>query len=413
MDVTPFEIVVFEDAFLGRLDPVATARPGYAITCGSYRLLDWLTQLGASSICGIVRPHLRQIQRLDFGEIKSEEPSSGVNRLYVNARLVPSRKSFETLASWLKAPRAGVVIDGEELIAAWLPRETATPFGSDFVNVNATALPRLETPLKTMRYPHDVVRANMENIRENLDHRIKNGAYREIQEGVFAAEGAKLGAHVVVQAGDGPIVLDEKASIGPFCLLRGPLYIGKGTRVIEHAAIKDAVSIGHTCKIGGEVEAAVVEPYSNKQHHGFLGHAYLGSWINLGAGTCNSDLKNTYGTVNMDYRGGKIATGMQFVGMMMGDYSKTAINTGVFTGKTVGVCSMLYGFVTSNVPSFVNYARLFGQVTELPPEVMVATQQRMFARRNVIQRPCDIQLIHDLYELTREERQMASEPMAL
>ena len=67
MDVTPFEIVVFEDAFLGRLDPVATARPGYAITCGSYRLLDWLTQLGANSICGIVRPHLRQIQRLDFG----------------------------------------------------------------------------------------------------------------------------------------------------------------------------------------------------------------------------------------------------------------------------------------------------------------------------------------------------------
>ena len=118
--------------------------------------------------------------------------------------------------------------------------------------------------------------------------------------------------------------------------------------------------------------ASIVEPYTNKQHHGFLGHSYLGSWINLGAGTCNSDLKNTYGTVNMEYHGRKVATGMQFIGCIMGDYAKTAINTGIFTGKTVGTCSMLYGFVTTNVPSFVNYARSFGQVTELPVEVMVA-----------------------------------------
>ena len=91
---------------------------------------------------------------------------------------------------------------------------------------------------------------------------------------------------------------------------------------------------------------------------------------------------------------------MQFVGAIVGDYAKTAINTGIFTGKTVGVCSMVYGFVTTNVPSFVNYARLFGQVTEAPVEVMVATQRRMFERRGVTQRPCDVQLLHDMYRLT-------------
>ena len=115
----------------------------------------------------------------------------------------------------------------------------------------------------------------------------------------------------------------------------------------------------------------------------------------------------------MEYRGEQVATGMQFVGCIMGDYSKSAINTGIFTGKTVGCCSMLYGFVTTNVPSFVNYARLFGQVTELPPEVMIATQQRMFARRNVEQRECDIALIHAMYDLTRHERQLAGEPLSL
>ena len=205
--------------------------------------------------------------------------------------------------------------------------------------------------------------------------------------------------------------MEEGTKIGPFCFLRGPAYLGRNVKVIEHSAIKDAVSLGHTTKIGGEVEATVIEPYSNKQHHGFLGHSYLGSWINLGAGTSNSDLKNTYGTVNMDYPTGRVATKMQFVGSIFGDYSKTAINTGIFTGKTIGVCSMLYGFVTTNVPSFVNYARLFGQVTELPPEVMISTQQRMFQRRNVTQTPCDIQLIHDMYLLTQEERQLTGEPL--
>lgn len=180
--------------------------------------------------------------------------------------------------------------------------------------------------------------------------------------------------------------------------------MGPKCKILEHAAIKDAVSLGHTTKIGGEVEASIVEPFSNKQHHGFLGHSYLGSWINLGAGTCNSDLKNTYGTVNMEYPAGKATTGMQFLGCVMGNYSKTAINTGIFTGKVIGACSMMYGFVTSNVPSFVNYARLFGQVATLPPEVMIATQQRMFARRDVKQRSCDIDLIHDMYRLTQFER---------
>ena len=102
----------------------------------------------------------------------------------------------------------------------------------------------------------------------------------------------------------------------------------------------------------------------------------------------------------MEYRGQKIDTGMQLLGCVIGDYAKTAINTGIFTGKTIGVCSMVYGLVTTNVPSFSNYARSFGQVTEAPAEVMITAQARMFARRNVKQRPCDAQLIRDMYALT-------------
>jgi glucose-1-phosphate thymidylyltransferase len=248
---------------------------------------------------------------------------------------------------------------------------------------------------------------------QTLEHRIAQGGCREIADGVFVAEGARLGEHLVTDTKAGPIVVEAGAGVGPHGYLRGPVWLGPNCRVNEFAAVKDAVVLGHTTKLGGEIEASIVEPYTNKQHHGFLGHSYLGSWINLGAGTCNSDLKNTYGMVKMEYGRRRVDTGMQFVGCLVGDYAKTAINTGIFTGKTIGVCSMVYGFVTTNVPSFVNYARFFGQVTELPPEVMASTQRRMFHRRKVEQRPCDVQLLHEMYALTREERQLAGEPLSL
>ena len=278
--------------------------------------------------------------------------------------------------------------------------ELATDLPTDSLPISPDDLP-------AFGWPHEVVAWHMTEMPTAMQWRLARGGYTETADGVFVADGVSIGRYAAVDTSDGPILLDENVKVGPFCLLSGPVYAGRGTRIIEHAALKDGVSLGHTVKIGGEVEASVIESYTNKQHHGFLGHSYLGSWINLGAGTCNSDLKNTYGKINIEYGNEKIATGMQFLGCIMGDYSKTAINTSIFTGKVIGVCSMLYGFATSNVPSFVNYARLFGQQSLLPAEVMVNTQQRMFSRRKVEQRECDIQLIHDMYTLTIAERDRA------
>jgi glucose-1-phosphate thymidylyltransferase len=412
-------ILLFEDRQVDNLSPITIGRPAFAVTCAGYRLIDWIERLSEPARA-VVRPYLAEIVKIDFPKLAAAG-SATERHLLVNARLVPSVDSFRSLQSIMNEGKPGVVMCGQTVAAALLAADAPPPAAdlkSDDVAAylqyaDIAALPQLDYSLALLEYPHDVVRYNLSTFSANLSYRLETGDFHEIADGVLATDGATLGQHVVTNTKNGPIVLDRGATIGPYCYLAGPVYVGSGTRVIEHAAIKDAVSLGHTTKIGGEVEASVVEPYTNKQHHGFLGHSYLGSWINLGAGTCNSDLKNTYGPVKMDYRGEKVSTGMQFVGCIMGDYAKSAINTGIFTGKTIGACSMVYGFVTTNVPSFVNYARLFGQVTELPPEVMIATQERMFARRNVKQRPCDVQLIHDMYQLTRDERQLAGEPLSL
>lgn len=418
------QIIVFEDELVPQLYPITIGRAAYAISCGSLRLVDWLRVLADETggvLRGVVRPHLETVQALDFPQIDAGPPTLQTPLLLVNARLVPSRSHYQALAGLAAAGRPALVRHEGAVAAAWIDPQGPLP-PPDAVqehwllylrNGAWDRLPLVEAKLDLFRWPHEVVRQHLAILNENLAWRLAQGGYRQIAEGVFAAEGAELGAYCVTDTRAGPVLLDRHASVGPHCLLRGPAYLGPKARVIEHAAIKDAVALGHTTKIGGEIEASIVEPYTNKQHHGFLGHSYLGSWINLGAGTSNSDLKNTYGLVKMEYRGQQVATGMQFIGCIMGDYAKSAINTGIFTGKTIGCCSMLYGFVTTNVPSFVNYARLFGQVTELPPEVMIATQQRMFARRQVEQRPCDIALIHAMYELTRHERQLAGEPLSL
>jgi UDP-N-acetylglucosamine diphosphorylase/glucosamine-1-phosphate N-acetyltransferase len=414
-------ILLVEDANVENLYPMTTGRPAYAVLCAGYRLIDWLSLLELP-IGAAVRPQLVSLQRVDFPELAVRPQGPGEATLLVNARVVPSYTNYRTLKHLVDTNAAGVVLSSEGLIAA-----AVVPVGQslsseqlalrDLVGLQKepplSDLPVLEHSLSLFEYPHDLIRYNLAYFDENLGHRIETGQYEQQADGIFVSAGTKLGECVITDTTDGPIVFERNASVGPHCYLRGPAHLGHGARVSEHSAIKDGVSLGHTTKIGGEVEASVIEPFTNKQHHGFLGHSYLGSWINLGAGTCNSDLKNTYGKVKMTYRGRKVDTDMQFVGCIMGDYSKTAINTGIFTGKTIGACSMVYGFVSTNVPSFVNYARTFGQITELSPEVMIATQKRMFVRRNVTQRASDCQLILDMYEMTRYERQLADEPLSL
>ena len=411
-------ILVFEDRRVGQLYPVTTGRAAFAISCGSYALLDWLRLLSAESGAALrarVRHHLKNLLAQTLPELAQPLDPKRALTLVVNARCVPSVHAYKQWQSALSQGQERVWRDQHQLSAALVPTSALDCIDDPADEVEAYFKSQgsvASDDLKLFDYPHEIVDQNCKIIEANLAHRVHVGEYQQLADGVFVGRGATIDKTAIIRPGS-LVVVDENATVGPFCLIQGPAYLGPRSRVIEHSAIKDEVSIGHTAKIGGEVEASVIESYTNKQHHGFLGHSYLGSWINLGAGTCNSDLKNTYGTVNMEYGNQKVNTEMQFVGCIMGDYAKTAINTGIFTGKLIGVCSMIYGFVTTNVPSFVNYARLFGQITELPPSVMAATQKRMFARRKVDQRPVDIQLLHDMYELTRSERQLAEEPLVL
>jgi UDP-N-acetylglucosamine diphosphorylase/glucosamine-1-phosphate N-acetyltransferase len=149
----------------------------------------------------------------------------------------------------------------------------------------------------------------------------------------------------------GPIWLDDAVTLRAFTRLAGPAYVGRDSTLLGGSF--EAVSIGPACKVRGEMEESVVLGHANKAHDGFLGHAYLGRWVNLGALTTNSDLKNNYGSVRMWTPDGPVDTGQMKLGCVLGDHVKTAIGTMVNTGTVAGVGANLFGGMPSKyVPPF-------------------------------------------------------------
>jgi UDP-N-acetylglucosamine diphosphorylase/glucosamine-1-phosphate N-acetyltransferase len=411
-------IVLFEDQFLADMSPVTLTRPAFAVTCACLTLGEVAAAAGGE-VSWVVRGYLAKLAARRFGAATAfrggtlERPT-----LFLNASVVPDARYVPRIGELAAAGRPFICTAGRRVSAALVPAGTRAP---DPLTAEAVTpwLLELKLPLspeetfRTLDHSFELVKHLEELFSGNLTFRISRDGFKEVRPGVFAAEGVTIADTAVFHVKAGPVVLDREAVVGDFSYFEGPVYVGPRTRLIERASLKGCVCVGAVCKIGGEIEASVIEPCTNKQHHGFLGHAWIGSWVNLGAGTSNSDLKNTYGEVRVELPHRRVDTGMQFLGCIVGDFAKSAINTSIFTGKVIGVASMLYGFVGSSVPSFCNYARSFGQITECPLDQALLIQKRMFARRGIEQAPEDVEVLRAVFEMTRGERLLSDEPPSL
>ncbi len=157
-----------------------------------------------------------------------------------------------------------------------------------------------------------------------------------------AATGVLVGAFSVLDSTEGPILLDRGVKVGAHAVLKGPLYVGPESTILG-GHVGGGSSIGPRCKVRGEVELTVFQGFANKAHDGFLGHSFLGEWANLGAGTVNSDLKNTYGTVRVQGPEGRVDTGLLKLGAFLGDHVKTGIGSLLTTGVRLGVATHFFG----------------------------------------------------------------------
>ena len=173
-------------------------------------------------------------------------------------------------------------------------------------------------------------------------------------DNIFLGNGSEVCAGSVLDARSGPIIIAGNSYIDIGALIQGPVYIGPDCRINPGAKVRKNVTLGPMCKIGGEIEDVIFQGYDNKQHDGFLGHSYLGEWVNLGANTNNSDLKNNYGSIRIQIEEDEIDTGLQFLGSIINDYVRTGISTMLNTGTVIGLGANVFGagFQAKYIPPF-------------------------------------------------------------
>lgn len=405
MNKPPTHVVLFEDRGWRDLSPLTAARAVFELRCGIDSLADKVRgALPANSspplVC--VRTALRDV----VAERGWKAGSSAEASLWMNGRLLCRRLP--------DLPCPGACWVGDTLVAAHLPGETAAKLTPSMLMENdASALRTLLRDAtsvafdaawgRLIRYPWDLIAENAAELRRQIDALLQPGA-AAVQAGnavqmrnagayLIHPERIRIGPDTVIKptavldASDGPIHIGAGVTISSHVSVRGPCSIGDGSLIQPGASIREGTSIGPVCKIGGEVEGTIIHGYANKQHDGFLGHSYVGEWVNLGADTVTSDLKNTYGNVSVPLHGGPpMDTGLRFVGSIIGDHTKTAICTRLNTGTVLGFsCQIAAGRPPRFVPDFT-WLTDDGAVA-YDVEKAIATARTVMARRKVTLTP--------------------------
>ena len=396
--------IAFEDAAAGHLGVLSAARPACDLTLGAMTLVEALSRFGP--VRRIVRPHLARHLAAVAGrrlavwggevDVGSAVDASGHGDLVltVNARAMPSRATLATLRELVEAGRPCLVRTAGAVAAAVLRRDAsgeamwAMPAeGTDTdAALESLGLPVADATLDLVAEPHDLIAAHERILHDALSLKIDSGGFAEVRPGLFAAHGARIANEVAVR--HGPVLVAADAEIGPFVCLDGPAWIGPRARVNPHAWIRAGTALGRDCRVGGEVEATVMEPFSNQAHDGFLGHSHVGSWVNIAAGTITSNLKATYGPVRLhgvSPAGGRLTThtGRQFLGALIGDFVKTGINSSIPCGARIGVAATVGGTVPEQVVAFTNQLVGGEAGTRSSPAQAATVLERMMARRGM------------------------------
>ncbi len=333
-------------------------------------------------------------------------PPATEDRILINSRAVLAgapRPSLDAAAVLtLEGQVAGLV----------LPASHDTPAAAQLEGEGGEALaglPRIPVAGFFLQDPWDLVTRNPERIAADLDL-LGFGSLKGTKGvrvlgngGLFGRGGAEVEAGVILDTRDGPVILDGGARIQGPARISGPCYLGRGSVLL--GGVVEKSSIGTGCKIRGEVADSVITGSCNKAHDGFLGHALLGRWVNLGALTTNSDLKNTYGPVRVERSTGTVDTEQLKVGCFLGDHVRTGIGTLLNTGAVVGAGSTLFGGGVSPkfVPPFSWGAGEAAAAVRF--DRFLETSRRAMARRDQVLPQSMAELWKRAYEATRDQRE--------
>ncbi|MBN2565097.1 MAG: hypothetical protein JXB46_05250 [Candidatus Eisenbacteria bacterium] len=392
------QVVLLEDRRGARFGPLTLLRPEYDLRCGALTLREKIERRRQDW-------EVLLLPRRDLdGLVAESDPGRGIDRLNGGRTLLMYGRVVAD-DGLLRAAEAvsgdALLVSRGETIGAVLEEGSAERLRAASVadvGLQGMGIGRsVEVQARAARFPWDLVALTADEIRADarlfpgFGEEPKGELHRcvrmEGEGGVAVGEGSFVGPSAVLDARKGPVLIGRDVEVMPNAVIVGPAAVGDGSTVRIGAAVYPGSSIGPVCKVGGEIQASVIHSFSNKQHGGFLGHSYVGSWVNLGAATNNSDLKNNYGSVRVEIDGELVDTGSPSVGAVIGDHSKTAIGTRLNTGTVIGIfCNVLAeGFPPKSIPSF-SWGAARGFVRH-DSDRAIATARAVMARRGEVLSP--------------------------
>jgi UDP-N-acetylglucosamine diphosphorylase/glucosamine-1-phosphate N-acetyltransferase len=379
-------LYLYDDAKARDFQPFGLTRPVSELRAGAELIrLRWERAARAKAYGFIGAEHLRFFDELDAPPAILDEATIPAGSVIVNSRFVVS------LDAVIDDMSSAFSCDGRLCAVRVRKSIDMEPFARGEAELESIAEPgRDATPIKG-RWLDEVwnlvgdlgkqLSEDIPIIGGQLSGAVIENATVIGKHPIYCETGVGIEPFVVFDANDGPILIRRGATIASFTRIVGPCYIGEHSQIVGDSI--RACSIGDVCKVRGEISSTVMLGHSNKGHTGFLGHSYLGRWVNLGAGTTTSDLKNTYGPVHLWTPSGLKDTNLQFLGSFMGDHVKTGIGSLLTTGCVIGAGANIYGSQVSPkyVPPFA-----WGECEpydRFESDKFLETVERMMFRRNL------------------------------
>lgn len=413
------QICIFEDHLVSNFYPLVYFRPVHDLRCGARSLAEKiLDNFPRTKVILHVRRSIAQ-------HVSEERPEMRINSLpdddvwLVNGRILAD----DSLRTMIRKPsgRKLIFVKNNDVAAAYVPRSDVRTFSAqltgELFSLDAFSGWVSQSYEGTMlAYPWECVHHNPDAIEQDframkLKKKIAGKLYPGVhllnRTHVVIGNATVIKPGVVLDAEKGPIVIGRNVTVMSNAVIEGPVYIGDHSVIKIGAKIYHGTSIGEWCKVGGEVDASIIHSYSNKQHDGFLGHSFVGSWVNIGADTNTSDLKNTYGNVKVHVGSRLIDSNMQFVGLTIGDHSKTGINVMFDTGTVVGASCNIYGagLPPKFMPSFTWGEK--GGFSQFSLEKSIEIARRVMARRSVTMSTAYERVMREIFAATESDRRAA------
>ena len=377
------QLILYDDQIARNWFPFSLTRPIGELLYGAFTMRQrWEGAVGVPVI-----GHVTDAALAGFGEpdaapvLELRQIDTQTHRLFLNARAVPAigRKGIPG-ASGRMPDQLRI---GDELVGIYCAAGQANPDESLLLGGGKSS--GFEVPGNLLKNVWELMSGNSAQLSEEIT-RLYDDRWSKIPAGVtvfgpemlISAHDAVIEPGVILDCRSGPIAVMTGAEVRAYTRLTGPVLVGPHSTILGGRI--SGSSIGPYCKVHGELEETVILGYSNKAHDGFIGHSYIGSWVNLGAFTTNSDLKNNYGPVRLWTPAGEVNTGEMKIGCFLGDHVKTAIGTLINTGTIVGPGSNIFDGMP---PKFVPPFSWGSKLGEHAFEKFAATAKIAMSRRKV------------------------------